>query len=414
MYGPSGRAQSWSTFNHRQPTPVASSSPAPYLYPIVRPSRSSSVTVPSPKSGPRFRTAVRPERHDDRELRQKLSKSRLRLLSSFDAIADKYGSVPPEEDDEIDLFECDITKDNGHLESLEPRLFADGNDYVGEAIEDEDGIRLDLLRQQSEPVRGPEQIEFGDDEDELGDWGNKSGLDAQYPVVEIENDWTADDLNDLDEFMRAEAARRARYGEESLPVFERPSVASSPLRNLRHLVLDASPEVEEAVMDESELPKGSRVSSGGREAVSRHPERTLTISSFLVAHQLHHPSHTSAERVQPRGVDPVLVTPTSSSSRVPRPRGAIIFLGNFRERSTASRAARPVTLSSTRRLRPASSPYKAKPRPPAQGRTESAFYLRRHCGSVTAKHSSPCDDLPHAPLHFPAAAGLPRHGVSRK
>ncbi|BEI84868.1 hypothetical protein CcaverHIS002_0502690 [Cutaneotrichosporon cavernicola] len=305
MQGGNGRAQSWSTFNRRQQTPPASSSPAPYLNPPITSTRSSSATLPSPKTGPRFRTILHPERQVDRELRQKLLQSRARLQSSFDAIADKYSSVPPEEDDEIDLETYVISTDNGHLKSLEARPFAEGSDYLGEAIEDDqDGIRLDPLRLQSEPVIGPELVEFGDDEDELGDWGDKSGLDAQYPVVEIENEWTADDLHDLDDFMRAEAARRKRFGEQPLPELERRGAPdSSPLRRLSHLVLGTSPEVEDGVMDELELPKGSRVNSGGRETVSSRSEPSLILSNFAILHQHHRPLHVIVNRVPLRAAD---------------------------------------------------------------------------------------------------------------
>ncbi|GMK55846.1 hypothetical protein CspeluHIS016_0209020 [Cutaneotrichosporon spelunceum] len=213
MQAGNGRAQSRSTFDRRQTTPATFSSPTTYLKPAVSSTRSSSITVPSPKTGPRFRTVLHPESHVDRELRQKLHNSRARLQSSFDAIAEKYASVLPEEDDEVDLGSFMILRDNGHLKSIEPRPFAEGSDYLGEAIEDDqDGIRLDVLRLQSDPVIGPELVEFGEEEDELGDWGDKSGLDAQYPVTEIENEWTVDDLHDLDDFLRAEAARRERYG----------------------------------------------------------------------------------------------------------------------------------------------------------------------------------------------------------
>ncbi|KLT46462.1 hypothetical protein CC85DRAFT_298656 [Cutaneotrichosporon oleaginosum] len=281
MHGPSGRAQSWSVFDRRQPTPTPiASSPAPFSYPVEGPSRSSSVAYSSPQSGPRFKTVIHPEQYDERELRQKLLQSRARLQTSFDAIAEKYGSVPPEEDDEIDLFTGNVTKNRGHLLELEPRLFAEGSDYQDEAVEDDqDGIRLDQLRLHSEPVRGPDQIEFPEDEDELGDWGDKSGLDAQFPATEIEQEWTAEDLVDLEEFMRAEALRRARCGEEELEYERFQGASSSPLRNLSQLVLETSPEVEEVeVMDEPELYENSRV----------HSQRRVTLFNYQLLPQKAH------------------------------------------------------------------------------------------------------------------------------
>lgn len=284
MQGGSGRASSVSsTFDHWRPISRsgASSSPAPFAlsHLIAGPSRSSSVTIPSPNTGPRFRTIVHPERHVDRELRHKLLQSRARLDSAFDAIAERYSSVQPEDDDEVDLWDFTIAKDRGALETLEARPFAEGSEFTGEAVEDDvDGVRFDTLRLQTPlPVMGPDKVQFGQDEDELGDWGENSGLDPQYPAFEIENDWTAEDLCDLDSFLRAEAARRERNGEEPLPPSERPSMftASSPSRRLGRLAIEDLPSDEEDdedafehVLDESESRKGSRVVLAGKEKVS--------------------------------------------------------------------------------------------------------------------------------------------------
>ncbi len=424
MHGASGRAQTWSLFD-RQPTPLASSSsPAPSLRPLAGPSRSSSVTFSSPTSGPRFRTILHPEDHDDRELRQKFLQSRSRLLSSFDAIAEKYGSVAPEEVDEIDLLKLDLSKRNGHLDALEPRLFAEGDDYLGEAVEDDhEGIRLDLLRLHSEPIRGPEQVEFGEDEDELGDWDDRSGLDAQFPLTEVENEWTAEDLHDLNEFMQAEEARRARFGEAPLSEGERVGgPSSSPLQRLSHLVRGASPEVEDDVMGESAMRKDSRVNIGSHEAVSNRPERTLITSIFTIPHQLRLLSHTFPKQVHPRAVDIVPATPAvgHSSCLAPLPACAALtrrpvatFLGL--KQSAVSCATRLATLFSTRKSQPASSPSKTSLSPHGQGRARSALCPRCRRGRATGKPLGPCDDRRRpTPLLNSGAEDPPRLAISSK
>lgn len=162
---------------------------------------------PSPTTGPRFRTAIHYRSYADQELKRKLHDSHLRLVDTFEAIGQKYGSVPLEEDDEVDIFTGQITRDRGRLKSLEARPFAEGLDYFGEAVEDEGEPPR---RWQSEPVTGPESVIFGDDEDELGDWDERSGLDPQMPPREIEQPWTTEDLDDLNSFLRAEAASRER------------------------------------------------------------------------------------------------------------------------------------------------------------------------------------------------------------
>lgn len=287
MHGGSGRAQSFSAFERQRPSsPALSSSPAPFQlsHLVAGPSRSSSVALPSPKSGPRFRTIVHPENHVDRELRHKLLQSRARLDTAFDAIAERYSSVHPEDDDEIDLWDLTIKKNRGAIDTLEPRLFAEGSDYLDEAVEDEvDGIRFDRLRMHTAPVLGPDKVQFGEDEDELGDWGEKSGLDPQYPIVEIENDWTTEDLCDLDQFLQAEAARRKRNGEEKLPASDPldsiPS--SSPLQRLRQLALEGSSdeadvgETSDDAMNPPQRPNRSSVASAGEDTVSTRHEYVL-------------------------------------------------------------------------------------------------------------------------------------------
>lgn len=296
MQGGSERLPSYTAFDRRRQSSFASSSsPAPYQlpYPVAGPSRSSSVTVPSPKTGPRFRTIVHPEHRIDRELKQKLRASQARLQAEFDNIAEKYSSVQPEDDDEIDLWDFSIKKDRGVIDTLDERPFAEGSDFLGEAIEDEqDG----LARFQTEPTMGPDKVQFPPDMDELGDWGENSGLDPQFPTVEIENDWTIEDLCDLDRFLQAEAERRERCGEEQLDPFVRPDTIppSSPSRRMDNLALDDYTDEDDAFSDgigPSHGRKDSRVAEDDATTVSSRPEHKLTISSnFIVAHP-HHRHH---------------------------------------------------------------------------------------------------------------------------
>lgn len=207
---------------------------------------------PSPTTGPRFRTAIHYRSWADQELKRKLHDSHLRLVDTFESIGQKYGSVPPEEDDEIDIFTGKITRDRGRLRSLEARPFAEGIQFFDEAVED-DGEPP--MRWHSEPVAGPESVIFGDDEDELGDWDERSGLDPQMPPQEIEQPWTREDLDDLDSFLRAEAASRERSASrvrESSEASKRVSntnlpqapFSSSPSARLEDLFLDDTDEDE--------------------------------------------------------------------------------------------------------------------------------------------------------------------------
>lgn len=220
----------------RPGTMRAQSSTPDDLFPLSRlvagPSR---LPPPSPTTGPRFRTAIHYRSWADRELRRKLHDSHLRLVDTFDAIGQKYGSVPLEEDDEIDIFTGKITRDRGRLRSLESRPFAEGMEFFDEAIEDDGEAQK---RWHSEPVAGPESVVFGDDEDELGDWDERSGLDPQMPPPEIEQPWTTEDLEDLNAFLRAEAASRERSASRGVDY----NYADSQLRPSRTAKQQAQPE----------------------------------------------------------------------------------------------------------------------------------------------------------------------------
>lgn len=166
----------------------------------VRP-RSRSVSVFS-RSGSRAGDDER-RRWDAAEARrreEKLKKERLekaqRLRSTWDLLLEKYGRFLPEEDDEVDILTGRVTKDRGHVRSLRTYDFGDISLSEPEPVENN--------------VGGPESAAFDSDEDELGDWGDRSGLDLQVsPVKDLRRRvWTVEDEDDLQAFMRAESGRK--------------------------------------------------------------------------------------------------------------------------------------------------------------------------------------------------------------
>lgn len=137
------------------------------------------------------------------ELRKKRHESVQRLKSTWELINEKYGSVLPEEDDEIDLRRCKIVKDRGYLRRQDRREFGEMSD-----LEDEE---------ESSILGGPETVAFDSDEDELGDWEGRSGLDLQMPEPEEEPPppkRTQEDDEDLKSFLRAESERRLALGND--------------------------------------------------------------------------------------------------------------------------------------------------------------------------------------------------------
>ncbi|WOO84934.1 uncharacterized protein LOC62_06G008443 [Vanrija pseudolonga] len=155
-----------------------------------------------PSSGPRFRSISRdPSKREDKFQRAREASQR-RLYDAWDAISAKYADIRPEEDDEVDIFTGRITVDRGRLRALETREFADGLSD-GSDLEEEDDDPL---------PQGPESAYFGPDEDELGDWDDRSGLDTQEPPEEVEEEWTVEDEMDLRAFHAAEARLRGSEG----------------------------------------------------------------------------------------------------------------------------------------------------------------------------------------------------------
>ena len=177
--------------------------PAPFRVTATRPaissSKSSTLVCLPPE---RFRFASIVSSRADQELRKKRHESVQRLRSTWELINEKYGSVLPEEDDEIDLRKCNIVKDRGYLRRQERREFGE------------------ISGTEESPVTGGlDTLAFDADEDELGAWDERSGLDLQVPEPEMKEApprRTQEDEDDLRAFLRAEAERRSVAGEDDV------------------------------------------------------------------------------------------------------------------------------------------------------------------------------------------------------
>ncbi len=160
-------------------------------------SRSSTPSFLAPQC---FRSASVNSSRADEDLRKKRHESVQRLRSTWELINEKYGSVLPEEDDEIDLRRCKVVKDRGYLRRQERREFGEISD----------------AEEESSLLGGPDMAEFESDEDELGAWDDRSGLDLQVPKPEEGASpprRTQEDEDDLRAFLRAEAERKLAAGE---------------------------------------------------------------------------------------------------------------------------------------------------------------------------------------------------------
>lgn len=153
--------------------------------------------------GSRFRsTSIAPVgSEEERALKRRESANRLK--QTWELLLDKYGNVPVEDDDEVDLLAGDAgecVRFGGWLLSQPDKnpVFADWVDETG----------------------GDDRSERTD-EDELGGWDEQSGLDEQYgelpPPQPARFRRTEEDDEDLREFMRAEERRREIEGDYSEP-----------------------------------------------------------------------------------------------------------------------------------------------------------------------------------------------------
>ncbi|WRT69196.1 uncharacterized protein IL334_006180 [Kwoniella shivajii] len=213
IYG-GGRSSTPLDFHGRSSTPI--------LYPNGARFRSSSVITSSQKSDEEFM----------RQRRESVNK----LKSSWDLLNEKYGMINLEDDDEIDLRTGKIIKDRGRLRNIEKRDFGElssNNEDEGEYDDDEDDGA-------SSSILSGARYEVESDEDEMGLWDERSGLDPQIldpPLLLDEDDdandaiddqerrksraqpkpkMTEQDHDDLKEFLKMEAERNRLMNEVSL------------------------------------------------------------------------------------------------------------------------------------------------------------------------------------------------------
>jgi hypothetical protein len=129
-----------------------------------------------------------------------------------------------------------VIRDRGVLRNLEVMEFGMGGES-DEEIRGED---------EREATLGPEMVQFESDEDELGEWGERSGLDPQEDEEseeEVREDPVERRRDDelLAEFMRAEGIRRAEYDKE----LEEKRANGGVVRSLYESELEPEEEVSE-------------------------------------------------------------------------------------------------------------------------------------------------------------------------
>ncbi|KAL7421277.1 hypothetical protein Q5752_004162 [Cryptotrichosporon argae] len=204
-------SSSHSLFSHssspairRLSSPSLASGRARSSSPAVARGRSRSVSVSASAS-------ARPAFLDDADFQRKRHNSTQRLRAVWELILDKYGSIAPEDDDEVDLTTGRVTRDRGRIRELAERSYEFG-ELTDFAVDDDEAGTAD--GDDDDGIGGPEYAEFDSDEDELGDWGDRSGLDPQDDAAEPAEmaPWTAEDDGDLQEFLRAERKRMEAVG----------------------------------------------------------------------------------------------------------------------------------------------------------------------------------------------------------
>ncbi|KAL1407597.1 hypothetical protein Q8F55_007030 [Vanrija albida] len=197
-----------------------------------------------PSTGPRFRSISRDPSRRENKFQRAREASQRRLYDAWDAISAKYAAIRPEDDDEVDIYTGRITVDRGRLRALEAREFADGLS---------DGSDLEEAEDDPAP-QGPEAAYFGPEEDELGDWDDRSGLDVQEPPEEVEEEWTVEDEMDLRAFHAAEARLRGSEGYPEPATTTRASVFKDKRKipSLEDLFLDSESETVDSDGDQGE------------------------------------------------------------------------------------------------------------------------------------------------------------------
>jgi hypothetical protein len=181
-----------------------------FIMPNLHEEASSPSSSPSPSS---TSSSPPPADYDDPELAAKRTSASLRLLQTWEAVAEKYRGVALEDDDEIDLFTGELVKDRGRLRAMAEMgtgIFG-GEDDAGTDAETEG------------------ETDVGEDDHDVRQAGN----DPSYPWARRKRQSSLTpflhnilqrasapsaldflDQQDLDEFLAEEDARR-RAEEES-------------------------------------------------------------------------------------------------------------------------------------------------------------------------------------------------------
>ncbi|KZO95625.1 hypothetical protein CALVIDRAFT_164877 [Calocera viscosa TUFC12733] len=159
----------------------------------------------------------------------------MRLQNCWWSLVEKY-STPLDEDDEVDVFTGRVVRDRGIVRRME-KTYEIGDLLMGNYLGDGDDtegseewssarprprphVRPDGRDRQGSPLEGEgntseDEVALSEDlsEDELGLWGEASGLDYQYRIVPpFSAQLDSEDERDLHEFEEAEKALRARFG----------------------------------------------------------------------------------------------------------------------------------------------------------------------------------------------------------
>lgn len=255
----------------------------------------------------------------DQQLEQDRRLSSQRLLDTWENIAQKYGDIDPQEDDEVDILTGEIVVNRGKLKAMER---VEIGEACGDLFEDLDEEEEDS--QDAPDSSQTEELEQDEDHDVLDVWDNadveqqietnipdflKPELERLDPAVLPKPNarWSREDDADLKEFLKSEEEKRAKRGErpiaeEEIGVKEekekkvirlgsaappdRKSISSwnvlpSRLRGTVHLPIDLMPEASSDDDDDDPL---SDVSAGSHADLGL---RKLHVSNLSPSRSVH-------------------------------------------------------------------------------------------------------------------------------
>lgn len=192
--------------------PIAEPVTEPVAQSFAEPVTESSAPAPTAPTRPLSRN-VTPQLSNE-EVHALRQASFAKLFERWNGISHKYGTIAPEEDDEIDLITGEITCDRGRIRALKTRAFAKDLPFVEDNDDDDD-----------------DDDDDGDDEDDEGEEGDDSDasmllqeddatpepdpqnrIEEGHPLLQ-DQPWTAEDDRDLEEFMKVERMRRLAAGD---------------------------------------------------------------------------------------------------------------------------------------------------------------------------------------------------------